>query len=169
MATAAQLLEFDASGKFIREIGKNLYAWSYPAETEQRAHSRAVVRRDHLEVFDLAFTARTLVTEPNVREMDVPIARHGDQEADGGAETRAPSGCSSSRSGNSRRCNGTNLPRVPGARRAETATRTRAIFGFRPISLFPPLARRPPYGTRWSGPRRATNRGILLDVCSTRS
>jgi DNA-binding beta-propeller fold protein YncE len=28
-AAAAQLLEFDAKGKFIREIGKNLYAWSY--------------------------------------------------------------------------------------------------------------------------------------------
>src|SRR5262245_29448399 len=28
-AAATQLLEFDANGKFIREIGKNLYAWSY--------------------------------------------------------------------------------------------------------------------------------------------
>jgi DNA-binding beta-propeller fold protein YncE len=28
-ATAAQLLEFGRDGKFIREIGKNLYAWSY--------------------------------------------------------------------------------------------------------------------------------------------
>lgn len=28
-ATAAQLLEFGAQGQFIREIGKNLYAWSY--------------------------------------------------------------------------------------------------------------------------------------------
>ena len=28
-AAAAQLLEFDAKGKFIREIGKNLYAWSF--------------------------------------------------------------------------------------------------------------------------------------------
>jgi DNA-binding beta-propeller fold protein YncE len=28
-AAAAQLLEFDAGGKFIREIGKNLYAWSF--------------------------------------------------------------------------------------------------------------------------------------------
>src|ERR1700720_346482 len=28
-ATAAQLLEFGADGKYIREIGKNLYAWSY--------------------------------------------------------------------------------------------------------------------------------------------
>src|SRR5215469_474747 len=28
-AAAAQLLEFDADGKFIREIGKNLYAWSF--------------------------------------------------------------------------------------------------------------------------------------------
>jgi hypothetical protein len=28
-AAAAQLLEFDAQGNFIREIGKNLYAWSF--------------------------------------------------------------------------------------------------------------------------------------------
>ena len=28
-AAAAQLLEFDANGKFVREIGKNLYAWSF--------------------------------------------------------------------------------------------------------------------------------------------
>ena len=28
-AAAAQLLEFDQQGKFIREIGKNLYAWAY--------------------------------------------------------------------------------------------------------------------------------------------
>jgi DNA-binding beta-propeller fold protein YncE len=28
-AAATQLLEFDAKGKFIREIGKNLYAWSF--------------------------------------------------------------------------------------------------------------------------------------------
>src|SRR3954469_2305819 len=28
-AAATQLLEFDPAGKFIREIGKNLYAWSY--------------------------------------------------------------------------------------------------------------------------------------------
>src|SRR5213082_2618443 len=28
-AAAAQLLEFDADGRFVREIGKNLYAWSF--------------------------------------------------------------------------------------------------------------------------------------------
>jgi sugar lactone lactonase YvrE len=28
-ASAAQLLEFDANGRFVREIGHNLYAWSY--------------------------------------------------------------------------------------------------------------------------------------------
>src|ERR1700722_1133680 len=28
-ASAAQLLEFDKDGKFIREIGHNLYAWSF--------------------------------------------------------------------------------------------------------------------------------------------
>ena len=28
-AAATQLLEFDAKGQYIREIGKNLYAWSF--------------------------------------------------------------------------------------------------------------------------------------------
>src|ERR1035437_7989338 len=28
-AAATQLLEFDAKGTFVREIGKNLYAWSF--------------------------------------------------------------------------------------------------------------------------------------------
>src|SRR5215471_20411148 len=28
-ASAAQLLEFDRDGKFLREIGHNLYAWSF--------------------------------------------------------------------------------------------------------------------------------------------
>src|SRR6516164_6250211 len=28
-AAATQLLEFDADGKFLREIGHNLYAWSF--------------------------------------------------------------------------------------------------------------------------------------------
>jgi hypothetical protein len=28
-AAAAQLLEFDGKGQFIREIGKNLYAWGF--------------------------------------------------------------------------------------------------------------------------------------------
>ena len=28
-AAAAQLLEFDAKGQYVREIGKNLYAWSF--------------------------------------------------------------------------------------------------------------------------------------------
>ncbi|HEY6388830.1 MAG TPA: hypothetical protein VIX91_24405, partial [Candidatus Acidoferrum sp.] len=28
-ASGAQLLEFDASGEFVREIGHNLYAWSF--------------------------------------------------------------------------------------------------------------------------------------------
>src|SRR6267142_1718173 len=28
-AAATQLLEFDRNGKYIREIGKHLYAWSY--------------------------------------------------------------------------------------------------------------------------------------------
>lgn len=45
MATAAQLLEFDASGKFVREIGKNLYAWSY-------AHAVRIDKNDNIWVVD---------------------------------------------------------------------------------------------------------------------
>lgn len=44
-AAAAQLLEFDANGKFLREIGHNLYAWSY-------AHAVKVDREDNIWVAD---------------------------------------------------------------------------------------------------------------------
>jgi DNA-binding beta-propeller fold protein YncE len=44
-AAAAQLLEFDAAGKFVREIGKNLYAWSF-------AHAVRVDRYDNIWVSD---------------------------------------------------------------------------------------------------------------------
>jgi DNA-binding beta-propeller fold protein YncE len=44
-AAAAQLLEFDPTGKFVREIGKNLYAWSF-------AHAVRVDRYDNIWVSD---------------------------------------------------------------------------------------------------------------------
>lgn len=44
-ATAAQLLEFGRDGKFIREIGKNLYAWSY-------AHVVRIDRDDNIWAVD---------------------------------------------------------------------------------------------------------------------
>jgi len=44
-AAAAQLLEFDQTGKFLREIGHNLYAWSF-------AHSVKVDKRDNIWVTD---------------------------------------------------------------------------------------------------------------------
>ncbi len=44
-AAAAQLLEFDAQGKFIREIGKNLYAWSF-------AHAVRIDPQDNVWVTD---------------------------------------------------------------------------------------------------------------------
>jgi hypothetical protein len=44
-ASAAQLLEFDAEGKFLREIGHNLYAWSF-------AHSVKVDKQDNIWVAD---------------------------------------------------------------------------------------------------------------------
>jgi hypothetical protein len=44
-AAAAQLLEFDPQGRFVREIGHNLYAWSF-------AHSVKVDRADNIWVTD---------------------------------------------------------------------------------------------------------------------
>jgi len=44
-ATASQLLEFGPDGKFIREIGKNLYAWSY-------AHTVRVDKDDNIWTID---------------------------------------------------------------------------------------------------------------------
>jgi hypothetical protein len=44
-AAAAQLLEFDASGKFLREIGHSLYGWSY-------AHAVRIDRDDNIWVAD---------------------------------------------------------------------------------------------------------------------
>jgi hypothetical protein len=45
MARASQLLEFDANGNFVREIGKNLYGWSY-------AHAVRVDPQDNIWVVD---------------------------------------------------------------------------------------------------------------------
>src|ERR1700722_13902203 len=44
-AAAAQLLEFDANGKYLREIGKNLYAWSF-------AHAVKIDPQDNIWVTD---------------------------------------------------------------------------------------------------------------------
>jgi DNA-binding beta-propeller fold protein YncE len=44
-AAAAQLFEFDQDGNFVREIGKNLYAWSF-------AHAVRVDKDDHIWAVD---------------------------------------------------------------------------------------------------------------------
>lgn len=44
-AAAAQLLEFGPDGKFIREIGHNLYAWSF-------AHTVRIDKQDNIWVTD---------------------------------------------------------------------------------------------------------------------
>jgi hypothetical protein len=44
-AAAAQLLEFDRDGKFLREIGHNLYAWSF-------AHTVRIDKQDNIWVTD---------------------------------------------------------------------------------------------------------------------
>jgi streptogramin lyase len=45
MATASQLLEFDPKGKFVREIGKNNFAWAY-------AHAVRVDKQDNIWIVD---------------------------------------------------------------------------------------------------------------------
>lgn len=45
MASAAQLLEFDEKGQYVREIGKNLHAWSY-------AHAVRIDPQDNIWVVD---------------------------------------------------------------------------------------------------------------------
>jgi hypothetical protein len=44
-ARAAQLLEFDQNGNYVREIGKNLYAWSF-------AHTVRIDRQDNIWIAD---------------------------------------------------------------------------------------------------------------------
>src|SRR5690242_20472881 len=44
-AASAQLLEFGPDGKYVREIGKNLYAWSY-------AHAVRIDKQDNIWVID---------------------------------------------------------------------------------------------------------------------
>src|SRR6202051_2834005 len=44
-AAAAQLLEFDANGEFVREIGKGLYAWS-------EAHTVRIDKDDNIWAID---------------------------------------------------------------------------------------------------------------------
>jgi len=48
-AAATQLLEFDRDGKFVREIGKNLYAWSF-------GHTVRADSRDNIWVTDKGST-----------------------------------------------------------------------------------------------------------------
>lgn len=45
MTVAAQLLEFDAKGKFVREVGKNNFAWAF-------AHAVRIDKQDNIWVVD---------------------------------------------------------------------------------------------------------------------
>ena len=45
MATASQLLEFDPKGKYVREIGKNNFAWAY-------AHAVRIDKQDNIWIVD---------------------------------------------------------------------------------------------------------------------
>src|ERR1700704_3424401 len=70
-AAAAQLLEFAPDGKFVREIGKNLYAWSF-------GHSGRVDPSDNIWITDkgsdmvVKFNPRGRVTMGFGRKQEAP-------------------------------------------------------------------------------------------------
>src|SRR5713101_2423480 len=72
-AAAAQLLEFDGDGKFLREIGHNLYAWSF-------AHSVKVDQDDNIWVADKG-SDMVIKFNPDGRVVMVFGRRHGAVEA----------------------------------------------------------------------------------------
>src|ERR1700729_2755181 len=67
-AAAAQLLEFDANGKFVREIGKNLYAWSF-------AHTVKVDPQDNIWVTDKG-SDMVIKLDPEGRDEDTGPLKH---------------------------------------------------------------------------------------------
>ncbi len=71
-ARAAQLLEFGADGKFLREIGHNLYAWSY-------AHTVKVDKDDNIWVTDKGsdMRARQSATSRHRQQAQCHPARRG--------------------------------------------------------------------------------------------
>ena len=58
-AAAAQLLEFDRNGKFVREIGKNLYAWSFGHTRARRQGGQHLGHRQGLGHGHQVQSART--------------------------------------------------------------------------------------------------------------
>ncbi len=81
-AAAAQLLEFDAQGKFVREIGKDLYAWSF-------AHTVQVDKDDNIWCVDKG--SNTIVRFNPEGHVTMVIGRKG-EAADGAAPPRHEAG-----------------------------------------------------------------------------
>src|ERR1700730_7693858 len=75
-ASAAQLLEFAADGKFLREIGHNLYAWSF-------AHS---VRIDHDDNIWVADKGSDMVVKFNPQGRVVMVFGRKQEASDEGTE-----------------------------------------------------------------------------------
>ena len=71
--SAAQLLEFDAQGAFVREIGKDLYAWSF-------AHTVRIDRDDNIWAVDKG-SDMVVKFDPNGRVLEVYGRRR--ESADG--------------------------------------------------------------------------------------
>jgi NHL repeat len=80
-AAAAQLLEFDASGKFVREIGHNLYAWSYAHATRVDASgniwvadkgSNMVVKFNPTGRVAMVFGRKPEASDENARPLEHP-------------------------------------------------------------------------------------------------
>ena len=88
-AAAAQLLEFGSDGKFLREIGHNLYAWSY-------AHTVKIDPQDNIWVTDKGSDVVVKFT-PDGRVSMVFGRKTGGLRRWGGAAERAPTSPASRR------------------------------------------------------------------------
>jgi hypothetical protein len=80
-AAAAQLLEFDANGRFVREIGHNLYAWSYAHATRVDAGgniwvadkgSNMVIKFNPAVRVALVFGRKPEASDENARPLEHP-------------------------------------------------------------------------------------------------
>jgi streptogramin lyase len=75
-AAAAQLLEFDKDGKYLREIGRNLYAWSF-------AHTVRIDKSDNIWVTD---KGSDMVIEFNPQGQVIMVFGRKQEASDEGTE-----------------------------------------------------------------------------------
>src|ERR1700728_3687847 len=115
-AAATQLLEFDAKGQFIREIGKNLYAWSF-------GHTVKVDPQDNVWVTDKG-SDMVIKFDPEGRVVMV-FGRKQEASDEDTEPLKHPKPPLPAEDGRFRQCGRRHVP--PGVRRGRSASYRRRI------------------------------------------